>query len=261
MALWGISTTTETSANRYNLPKHLSDADKHNSPWNVFADNRGWIHRRYGSSEQSGLSTSYYDAVMVPIIGLNTTGTTSNRTGLGAATPVAIFFEDPNRSNPISIGAGGTTGIATGTTGYVHVVWNELVYATAGAQVLLSQQSGVTASTVVAYAASITRNVNLFNYVTNVGYTTFTNYNGQVTNRVAFAFTAPTTLTGAGATLTVNWGTALVGTVTDAYDGAAVIKVFTSDIIRNIGGAGGYLSTSASGFPIGIGTTTLTVKA
>lgn len=254
MALWGISTTTETSANRYNLPKHLSDADKHNSPWNVFADNRGWIQRRYGSTEQSGLSTSYYDAVFVPVIGLNTTGITSNRTGLGAATPVAIFFEDPNRSNPISIGAGGTTAIGTGTTGYVHVVWNELVYATAGAQVQISQQSGVTASTIVAYAASVTRNVNLFNYVTNVGYTTFTNYNGQVTNRVAFAFTAPT-LTGAGATLTVNWGTALVGTVTDAYDGGAVIKVFTSDIVRNVGGAG----TAFSG--VGIGTTTLTVKA
>ena len=254
MALWGISTTTETSANKYNLPKHLSDADKHNSPWNVFADNRGWINRRYGSTEQSGLSTSYYDAVIVPIIGLNTTGIASNRTGLGAATPVAIFFEDPNKSNPISIGAGGTTGIATGTTGYVHVVWNELVYATAGAQVLLSQQSGVTASTIVAYAASVTRNVNLFNYVTNVGYTTFTNYNGQVANRVAFAFTAPT-LTGAGATLSINWGTALVGTVTDAYDGGAVVKVFTSDIIRNIGGAG----TIFSG--VGIGTTTLTVKA
>jgi hypothetical protein len=253
MALWGISTTTETSANRYNLPKHLSDADKHNSPWNVFADNRGWINRRYGSSEQSGLSTSYYDAVLVPVIGLNTTGITSNRTGLGAATPVAIFFEDPNRANPISIGAGGTTGIGSNTTGYVHVVWNELVYTTAGAQVLLSQQSGVTASTIVAYAASVTRNVNLYNYVTNVGYTTFTNYNGQITNRVAFAFTAPT-LTGAGATLSINWGTALVGTVTDAYDGGAAVKVFTSDIIRNVGGAG----TIFSG--VGIGTTTLTVR-
>jgi hypothetical protein len=255
MALWGISTTTETSANKYNLPKHLSDADKHNSPWDVFADTRGWINRRYGSTEQSGLSTSYYDAVIVPVSGLNTTGIASNTTGLGAATPVAIFFEDQNRSNPISIGAGGTTGIATGTTGYVHVVWNELVYATAGAQVLLSQQSGVTATTIVAYAASVTRNVNLFNYVTNVGYTTFTNYNGQVTNRVAFGFTAPTTLTGAGATLSVNWGTALVGTVTDAYGGGAVVKVFTSDIIRNVGGAG----TIFSG--VGIGTTTLTVKA
>ena len=253
MALWGISTTTETSANKYNLPKHLSDADKHNSPWNVFADNRGWINRRYGSSEQSGLSTSYYDAVLVPVIGLNTTGITSNRTGLGAATPVAIFFEDPNRANPISIGAGGTTGIGSNTTGYVHVVWNELVYTTAGAQVLLSQQSGVTASTIVAYAASVTRNVNLYNYVTNVGYTTFTNYNGQITNRVAFAFTAPT-LTGAGATLSINWGTALVGTVTDAYDGGAAVKVFTSDIIRNVGGAG----TIFSG--VGIGTTTLTVR-
>jgi hypothetical protein len=47
----------------------------------------------------------------------------------------------------------------------------------------------------------------------------------------------------------------LVGTVTDAYDGGAVVKVFTSDIIRNIGGAG----TIFSG--VGIGTTTLTVKA
>lgn len=255
MALWGISTTTETAANRYGLPKHLSDADKHNSPWNVFADYRGWIHRRYGSSENSGLSTSYYDSIIVPVIGLNTTGITSNRTGLGAATPVAVFFEDPNRSNPISIGAGGTDRLPVSvgsSTGYVHVAWNELVYATAGAQVFLISQAGVSTSIVVAYAASMTRNVNLYNHIPNVGYTTFTNYNGQVTNRVAFAFTAPT-LTGAGATLSINWATGVVGTVTDAYDGGSVIKTFTSDIVRNVGGAG----TTGS---VGIGTTTLTLK-
>lgn len=257
MALWGISTTTETAANRYGLPKHLSDADKHNSPWNVFADYRGWIRRFYGSSENSGLSTSYYDAIMIPVIGLNTTGITSNRTGLGAATPVAVFFEDPNRANPISIGAGGTDRIsvsAGNSTGYVHVVWNELVYATAGAQLFLTQQYLGTTSTLVAYAASMPRNVNVYNHVVNVGYTTFTNYNGQVTNRVAFAFTAPGTA-GAGVTVSINWGSAIVGTVTDAYDGGSVTKSFTSDIIRNVGGAGAYLSS------VGIGTTTLTTKA
>jgi hypothetical protein len=128
MALWGISTTTETASNKYGIPKHLHDVDRNRTPHNCFADDRGWIYRFYGSSDHSGLSTSYYDEVLVNVAGLNTTGIGSNSTGLGLATPVAVFFEDPNRATPISIGAGGTSGISTGRTGQVHVVFNELVF-------------------------------------------------------------------------------------------------------------------------------------
>ena len=32
MALWGISTTTETAENNYGIPKHLSENDRNNSP-------------------------------------------------------------------------------------------------------------------------------------------------------------------------------------------------------------------------------------
>ena len=247
MALWGISTTTETSANKYNLPKHLSDADKHNSPWNVFADNRGWINRRYGSSEQSGLSTSYYDAVIVPIIGLNTTGITSNRTGLGAATPVAIFFEDPNRANPISIGAGGTTGIATGTTGYVHVVWNENVYCSAGATIRIVRSTG---ASLIGTASSTGAAV--MNYTNSNGYVQET-FDGQISNRISFAFPVPNT--GIGTVLSIDLSAGVVGTITDFSGGGAVTKTLSSNLICNVGGAGTYLSG------VGIGTTTLTIKA
>ena len=96
MALWGISTTTETAANNYAIPKYLKDTDRNTTPWNCFADERGWVYRHYGTTEQSGLSTTYYDEILVPVAGLNTTGIASNTTGLGAATPVAVFFEDPN---------------------------------------------------------------------------------------------------------------------------------------------------------------------
>ena len=116
MALWGISTTSETSGNNYNIPKFFLDTDRNNTPHNCFADVRGWVYRRYGTTEQSGLSTSYYDEVIVPVAGLNTVGSGASTTGLGLATPVAVFFEDENLSSPISIGAGGTTGITTGST-------------------------------------------------------------------------------------------------------------------------------------------------
>ena len=256
MALWGISTTTETSANRYNLPKHLSDADRHNSPWNVFADVRGWIQRRYKTVEQSGLSTDYYDTVLIPVAGLNTTGIASNTTGLGAATPVAVFFADPAAANPISIGAGGTTGIGTGTTGYVHVVFNELVYATAGAQIGIVSYTpaGVKGGTIVAYAASIARNCNVFNYINNVGYTTFSNFNGQITNRVAFAFTAPSA--GVGTYLAIDLNGGISGVITDITLNTSSTLTFTSDVLRQVGGAGTIGANS-----VGIGTTTLQIKA
>lgn len=252
MALWGISTTTETAANNYALPKHLKETDRNTTPWNCFADRRGWVYRHYKGAENSGLSTKYYDEVLVPVVGLNTTGISSNTTGLGAATPVAVFFEDPNRSAVISVGGGATTGIATGSTGYVHVVWNELVYATAGAQVFLTQQNGGSSTTLVAYAASIARDATVYNFTNDAGITPFTNINGQVTNRVAFAFTAPSA--GAGTTLTINWTSAIVGTVTDAYAGASAIKTLTSDTVKNIGGSG-----STAG--VGVGVTSLTIRA
>ena len=116
MALWGISTTDETSANNYAIPKYTSGSttftgvDINNSPHNFFADNRGWVYRHYQDGKYSGLSTSYYDEVHVPVAGLNTNGDGANSTGLsGGATPVAVFFADPNTGNPISIVGGGST--------------------------------------------------------------------------------------------------------------------------------------------------------
>lgn len=161
MALWGISTNSETAANNYAIPKFLGKysgvnsqfeaTDRTRSPYNCFADNRGWIQRHYKSTQHSGISTRYWDAVLVPVIGLNTAGAGTSTTGLGQATPVAVFFEDPNLASPISIGAGGTTGISTNTVGYVHVVWNENVYCSAGATVLITPSTG---TAIVATAAS-----------------------------------------------------------------------------------------------------------
>ena len=116
MALWGISTTQETWANNYAIPKFLDDQDRNNTPHNCFADDRGWIYRRYSSETQSGLGTIYTDEVLVPIAGLNTVAAASTTfrtglavtfgsdstnqvyTGLAPATPVAVFFEDPNNN-------------------------------------------------------------------------------------------------------------------------------------------------------------------
>jgi hypothetical protein len=201
MALWGISTTTETAANNYAIPKHLSENDRNNTPWNCYADMRGWIYRRYHSSEQSGLSTDYYDEVLVPVTGLNTTGQggDAGSTGIGTAGPVAVFFEDPNKSSRISIGGGGTAGIATNTTGYIHVVFNELVFASAGATMNIRtfDANGANEGTrVVAYATSAIYGSTQYAWTGLAGNNNgspdaYTNYNGQITNRVAFAFTSP----------------------------------------------------------------------
>jgi hypothetical protein len=129
MALWGISSVSETAANNYAIPKFQLETDRNTSPWNTFADVRGWIQRRYKTTTNSGISTRYFDEVLVPVVGLNSTSAVGGTTGIGTAGPVAVFFEDPNLASPISIGAGGTTGISTNTTGYVHVVFNELVFA------------------------------------------------------------------------------------------------------------------------------------
>lgn len=255
MALWGISTNAETSANNYAIPKYLGRyspntslfeaRDRTRSSYNAFADNRGWIFRHYGTRMHSGLSTSYHDEVLIAVAGLNTAGAGTSTTGLGQATPVAVFFEDPNLASPISIGAGGTTGISTNTTGYIHVVWNEAVYCGAGATVLINQSTG---ANIVATAASTGVPVQI--NVPGIGQTVVT-FNGQITNRVAFAFTAPST--GIGTVLRINTTSGVVGVITDASGGSAVDKVLTG-LVKNIAGAG-----TTSG--VGIGTTTLTIKA
>ena len=340
MALWGISTTTETSDNNYAIPKFLQDTDRNNTPHNCFADVRGWVYRKYGTSQQSGLSTDYYDEILIPVAGLNTAGVPSDlgSTGLAIATPVAVFFEDVNLASPISIGAGGTTGITTGSTGYVHLVFNELVYVSAGATVRLRALDANNANettAIVATAGSFSNGSTVFNYINDTGIVGNTSFNGQITNRVAFAFTAPSTVLAANVnflTTTINATVAIgatnifvanttgvvagvssisvvgpgtittrpivsvastfvqigtastvasvlgigtvvtfstrtnatklfidvpsgfIGVITDVSGGAGVTSSFTSDIIRNVGGAG----TTGS---VGIGTTTLTVTA
>ena len=340
MALWGISTTTETEANNYGLPKNLSENDRENTPWNCFADNRGWVYRRYGTTEQSGLSTTYYDEVLVPVAGLNTAGSSSDTgaTGLGNATPVAVFFEDPNQNSRISLGAGATSGISTAGTVYVHVVWNESVYCGAGATIrvrTLDANNANESTAIIGYAASVAPGAQLGIYTNDEGDIIVNNFNGQISNRVAFALTAPSSVLAAnvnfltttinatiaiGATnifvdnttgvvagvssisvvgpgtittrpivsvastfvqigtastvasvlgigtvvtfstrtnatkLSIDISRGFIGVITDVSGGVGVTSSFTSDIIRNIGGAG---STSS----VGIGTTTLTVTA
>ena len=246
MALWGISTNAETAANNYALPKFLKDTDRNKNRHNAFADNRGWIYRHYKKTHHSGLTTSYYDEILVPVTGLSTAGAGSSTTGLGLASPVAVFFEDPNFASPISVGGGGTTGIGTGRTGYVHVVFNEQVWASAGATVSILASSG---SNIVATAASAGSPVQV--NIPGVGQTVVT-FNGQITNRVAFAFTAPVTV---ATVLRIDLNAGFIGVITDTSGGAGVTSSFTSDILRNVGGAG----TAFSG--VGIGTTTLTTKA
>lgn len=211
MALWGISTTTETAANNYGIPKHLKETDRTHTPHNCFADNRGWIYRIYKDNEFSGLSTQYYDEVLVPVAGLNTTGIGSNNTGLGSATPTAVFFADPNNSSIISVGGGATTGVTTGSTAYVHVVWNESVYASAGSTVRLrafDANMATETTAIVATAASVAPGAKLPIFANaGIGYTLVENYNGQISNRIAFKFTAPSTVLSANVTFlstTVN---------------------------------------------------------
>jgi hypothetical protein len=261
MALWGISTNAETSANNFAIPKYLGEyssdtslfeaVDRNTSPYDCFADNRGWIFRHYGTTMHSGLSTSYYDEILVPVVGLNTAGAGTSTTGLGLATPIAVFFEDPNLASPISIGAGGTTGISTNTVGYVHVVWNEVVYCGAGATVLIQPYTAAGVSTgtaIVATASSATDAVQV--NVPGIGQTVV-RFNGQISNRVAFAFTSPSS--GIGTVLRINTTPGVVGVITDASGGSAVTKTLTG-LVKNIAGAGTTIG-------VGIGTISLTVKA
>ena len=198
MALWGISTASELATNNYAIPKFQLETDRNTSPWNTFTDVRGWIQRRYKTKENSGISTRYFDEVLVPVAGINSTNI-GGSTGIGTAGPVAVFFEDPNQASPISIGGGATTGISTGATGYVHVVFNELVFAGAGATVRIrtfDANDANESTAIVGYAAS--------NSATQYAWAgaadahgspdVYTNFNGQITNRVAFGFTSPSSV-------------------------------------------------------------------
>ena len=113
------------------------------------------------------------------------------------------------------------------------------------ATVLITPSTG---SNIVATAASTGVPVQV--NIPGIGQTIIT-FNGQVTNRVAFAFTAPST--GIGTVLRINTRDGVVGTITDFSGGAAVDKTI-SGLVKNIAGAG-----TTSG--VGIGATTLTIKA
>jgi hypothetical protein len=200
MALWGISTTQEAADNNYAIPKWFNDSDRSFTPHNCFADERGWIYRRYQSDEQSGLSTTYYDEVIVPVAGLNTTGsgaTTQNVTGLGTATPVAIFFEDPNKNNPISVSAGGTTAVAVDADINVHLVYNENVFVGKGTTIKVRafDVNGENESTrIIGYATSVTNGAPIVAFANTSGVVEYTDFNGQICNRISFALTAPSTV-------------------------------------------------------------------
>ena len=231
MALWGISTQSENWANSYAIPKFLNDQDSNNTPHNCFADERGWIYRRYASNDHSGLGTIYTDEVLVPVSGLNTsadqsikwegstitgTATSVTYTGIAPALPVAVFFADPRNNSEITVAAGGTIATGPSSTAYVHVCYNENVFVSAGATINIQQfdlYSGSTpqAADIVAYAATAVGEVSAY---VNTGIKSTidtgsaggqietynltgidgTDFAGQITNRVAFAFTAPATL-------------------------------------------------------------------
>jgi hypothetical protein len=260
MALWGISTTTETSANAFNRPKHLSEADRNRTPHNCFADGRGWVYRSYGTKTHGGLSSSFYDEVLVTISGLGTAGAGANTRGLAAPTPTAVFFADPNNASPVSIGAGGTSGIGTGVVGEVHVVYNELVYVSAGATIGIKQVNAagvVTAATsgdIVATASSVGKAipVNVPSSTSGSDRNLKVNFNGQITNRVVFRFTAPSALSGIGSFLSINTTRGIVGTGTDLTNVGIITTL--DGVIKNVGGNGSAAS-------VGIGTTTLKIKA
>jgi hypothetical protein len=198
MALWGISTTSETVANNYAIPKFLKDTDRNTTPWNCFADVRGWIYRKYKTRENSGISTRYFDEVLVPVVGINSTNV-GGTTGIGTAGPVAVFFEDPNQASPISVGGGATTGLSTAQTAYVHVVFNELVFAGAGSTVRIrtfDANNANESTAIIGYAVSnpATQYAWAGDAATHGSPNVYTGFNGQITNRVAFAFTSPSSL-------------------------------------------------------------------
>jgi hypothetical protein len=272
MALWGISTTSETAANNYAIPKYQNEVDRNTSPWNTFADVRGWIQRRYKTKENSGISTRYFDEVLVDVTGLNATNL-GGTTGIGTAGPVAVFFEDPNLASPISVGGGATTGIATNTTGYVHVVFNELVFAGAGATVSIRAFDANNANEttrIVATAASISPNATQYAWAgtaaTHGSPNVYTGYNGQITNRVAFAFTTPSvglTTNVSFLSTTINTTVALgstviyVGSLTGVSAGSSITvgTAITTKPVVSVGDTFVTIGTASTvGSVIGIGT-------
>ena len=286
MALWGISTASETAANNYALPKFNKEVDRNRSPWNTFADCRGWIQRRYKTKENSGISTRYFDEVLIPVVGLNTTANVGGTTGIGTAGPVAVFFEDPNQSSPISVGGGGTTGIATNTTGYVHVVFNELVFASAGSTIRIrtfDANDANESTSLTGYAASNTATQYAWagSAAAHGSPDVYTNYNGQITNRVSFAFTSPsavlganvnflTTQTTAGQTVgsagTVIWIDSVAGVVAGVSSirvGAAITNVpvvSIGDTFVRIAPASAIAGTIAAGVAVTFSTFTRATK-
>jgi len=250
MALWGISTQSENWANSYAIPKFLNDQDSNNTPHNCFADERGWIYRRYASNDHSGLGTIYTDEVLVPVSGLNTsadqsikwdgstitgTATSVTYTGIAPALPVSVFFADPRNNSEITVAAGGTIATGPSSTAYVHVCWNENVFVSTGATINIQtfDVNNENASThIVAYAATAVGDVSVY---TNTGIKSTsmgsaggiietynltgeagTDFAGQITNRVAFAFTAPSTLLTANdnfASVSANHATGIGSTV------------------------------------------------
>jgi len=271
MALWGISTNSENAANNYAIPKFQLETDRNTSPWNTFADVRGWIQRRYKTTVNSGISTRYFDEVLVPVTGINTTNT-GGTTGIGTAGPVAVFFEDPNQASSISVGGGATTGIATNTTGYVHVVFNELVFAGAGSTVLIRTFDANDANESTAIVGTAVSN-------TGTQYAwagpaadhgspnVYTNFNGQITNRVEFAFTSPSSVLAANVNFlsttinsTVSAGSTViyVASLTGVTAGISSITVGTAITTRTVVAVGDTFVTigSASTVPSVIGITT-----
>ena len=210
MALWGISTTQEAASNNYAIPKWFNDSDRSFTPHNCFADERGWIYRRYQSDEQSGLSTAYYDEVIAPVAGLNTTGygaTDQNQTGLGTATPVAIFFEDPNKNNPISVSAGGTTAVGVEADLNVHLVYNEAVFVGKGTTIKVRTfdvNNENESTRIIGYATSVTNGAPIVAFANTSGIVEYTSFNGQIGNRISFALTAPSTLLSANYNFTIT---------------------------------------------------------
>jgi hypothetical protein len=235
MSLWGISTASETAANNYAIPKFQIETDRNTSPWNTFADVRGWIQRRYKTKENSGISTRYFDEVLVPVTGINSTSAVGGTPGIGTAGPVAVFFEDPNQASPISVGGGGTTGIATNTTGYVHVVFNELVFAGAGSTVLIrtfDANDANESTAIVGTAASNTGTQYAWAgpAADHGSPNVYTNFNGQITNRVAFAFTSPSTVLTAQVAIstTLTTQTVAIGGTNIFVDSVAGVSIGSS---------------------------------
>ena len=260
MALWGISTTQETWANNYAIPKFLDDQDRNNTPHNCFADDRGWIYRRYSTDTHSGLGTIYTDEVLVPIAGLNTVAAASTTfrtglavtfgsdstnqvyTGLAPATPVAVFFEDPNNNSEITVAAGGTTGVLPAATVKVNVVYNELVFVSTGATINIITSNvtntagniGDGGAGIVGYAETAVGDVAVFSNTNGTAGGEYEIYNltgvdgtdfaGQITNRVSFAFTAPA----ATALLTENDQFAEVNIDFASADGTGGVGIATT---------------------------------